>query len=206
MKFKIIDKHTEELVKGSSFLAKLKGKNADTIKMLTDNYNKDIKDFDNTVAMCFYQWFLADDKLDLSDTNSVFQITFDVINKIEDTLELCPEYWILWILKYKIISYMNFDEEQLMASLRKLIEEQNEGETMPYYMVTDVLLAHVSYSKGMRDESKAMLENLMDRYTQRVNVLTNFFEGFVIEFRNVLLRSQDDDLLDLINTIRERYF
>ncbi|MBF1167749.1 MAG: hypothetical protein HXL96_06235, partial [[Eubacterium] sulci] len=87
MNFKIIDKHTEELVKASSFLAKVKRKDANIIKMLTDNYNKDITNFDNTVVMCFYQWFLADDKLDMTDTNSIFQITFDVINKIEDTLE-----------------------------------------------------------------------------------------------------------------------
>ena len=131
MNFKIIDKHTEELVKASSFLAKVKRKDANIIKMLTDNYNKDITNFDNTVVMCFYQWFLADDKLDMTDTNSIFQITFDVINKIEDKLEKCPEYWILWILKYKIISFMNFNEDELIHSLKVLIKEQNENETMP---------------------------------------------------------------------------
>lgn len=206
MNFKIIDKHTEELVKASSFLAKVKRKDANIIKMLTDNYNKDITNFDNTVVMCFYQWFLADDKLDMTDTNSIFQITFDVINKIEDTLEKCPEYWILWILKYKIISFMNFNEDELIHSLKVLIKEQNEKETMPYYLVSDVLLAHITYSKNLKEESKAILDNLLDQYNKKITILSNFFKGYVIEFRNVLLRSQDDDLLELTNQIIGRYF
>ena len=206
MNFKIIDKHTEELVKSSSFLAKVKRKDANIIKMLTDNYNKDITNFDNTVVMCFYQWFLADDKLDMTDTNSIFQITFDVINKIEDTLEKCPEYWILWILKYKIISFMNFNEDELIHSLKVLIKEQNENETMPYYLVSDVLLAHITYSKNLKEESKAILDNLLDQYNKKITILSNFFKGYVIEFRNVLLRSQDDDLLELTNQIIGRYF
>lgn len=206
MNFKIIDKHTEELVKASSFLAKVKRKDANIIKMLTDNYNKDITNFDNTVVMCFYQWFLADDKLDMTDTNSIFQITFDVINKIEDTLEKCPEYWILWILKYKIISFMNFNEDELIHSLKVLIKEQNENETMPYYLVSDVLLAHITYSKNLKEESKAILDNLLDQYNKKITILPNFFKGYVIEFRNVLLRSQDDDLLELTNQIIGRYF
>ena len=206
MNFKIIDKHTEALVKTSSFLAKVKRKDPNIIKMLTDNYYKDITNFDNTVVMCFYQWFLADDKLDLSDTNSVFQITFDVINKIEDTLEQCPEYWILWILKYKIISFMNFNENELICSLKVLIEEQNKNKAMPYYLASDVLLAHVTYSKDLKEEAKAILENLLNQYSEKITVLPNFFKGYVIEFRNVLLRSQDDDLLELTNQIIERYF
>ena len=206
MNFKIIDKHTEELVKASSFLAKVKRKDANIIKMLTDNYNKDITNFDNTVVMCFYQWFLADDKLDMTDTNSIFQITFDVINKIEDTLEKCPEYWILWILTYKIISFMNFNEDELIHSLKVLIKEQNENETMPYYLVSDVLLAHITYSKNLKEESKAILDNLLDQYNKKITILSNFFKGYVIEFRNVLLRSQDDDLLELTNQIIGRYF
>lgn len=206
MNFKIIDKHTEELVKASSFLAKVKRKDANIIKMLTDNYNKDITNFDNTVVMCFYQWFLADDKLDMTGTNSIFQITFDVINKIEDTLEKCPEYWILWILKYKIISFMNFNEDELIHSLKVLIKEQNENETMPYYLVSDVLLAHITYSKNLKEESKAILDNLLDQYNKKITILSNFFKGYVIEFRNVLLRSQDDDLLELTNQIIGRYF
>lgn len=206
MNFKIIDKHTEELVKASSFLAKVKRKDANIIKMLTDNYNKDITNFDNTVVMCFYQWFLADDKLDMTDTNSIFQITFDVINKIEDTLEKCPECWILWILKYKIISFMNFNEDELIHSLKVLIKEQNENETMPYYLVSDVLLAHITYSKNLKEESKAILDNLLDQYNKKITILSNFFKGYVIEFRNVLLRSQDDDLLELTNQIIGRYF
>lgn len=206
MNFKIIDKHTEELVKASSFLAKVKRKDANIIKMLTDNYNKDITNFDNTVVMCFYQWFLADDKLDMTDTNSIFQITFDVINKIEDTLEKCPEYWILWILKYKIISFMNFNEDELIHSLKVLIKEQNENKTMPYYLVSDVLLAHITYSKNLKEESKVILDNLLDQYNKKITILPNFFKGYVIEFRNVLLRSQDDDLLELTNQIIGRYF
>lgn len=206
MNYKIIDKHTEEIVKASSFLAKLKGKDQSVIDMLTNKYREDITNFDNTVVMCFYQWFLADDKLDLADTNSVFQITFDVINKIEDTLELKPEYWILWILKYKIISFMNFNENELICSLEALIENQEKNEQMPYYLVSDVLLAHVYYSKDGREKAKEILSNVLVKYNEKVTVLSNFFKGFVIEFRNLLLRSAEEELLALTNEILNKYF
>lgn len=207
MKYKVVDEHTEEIIKASSFLAKIKGKDQNIINMLTNRYREDIANFDNTVVMCFYQWFLADDKLDLADTNSVFQITFDVVNKIEDTLEQKPEYWILWILKYKIISFMNFNENELICALNELIKNQEQqDEQMSYFLVSDVLLAHVCYSKGFKEKAKSILENVLIKYTKKVTILNNFFRGFVMEFRNLLLRSDEDDLLALTYEILEKYF
>jgi hypothetical protein len=101
---------------------------------------------------------------------------------------------------------MNFNEDELIHSLKVLIKEQNENETMPYYLVSDVLLAHITYSKNLKEESKAILDNLLDQYNKKITILSNFFKGYVIEFRNVLLRSQDDDLLELTNQIIGRYF
>lgn len=206
MNFIKIDGHAEEVIKTSSFLAKVKGRDEKVIEMLNKKYREDITDYDNALALCFYQWFLADDKLNLADTNSVFQITFDVINKIEDTLDQRPEYWILWILKYKIISFMNFNEDELIGNLRELIEWQDADDKMPYYIVADILLAHIYYSKGNTDQACKILENILRKYSEKVSVLHNFFEGFVIEFRNLLLRSGEENLLLLTGRIQETYF
>lgn len=207
MTFKEVDKHAEELIRASSFLAKVKGKDKEIIYMLSSKYNEDIKSYDNVLAICFYLWFLADDKLNLADTNSIFQITFDVINKIEDTLAEKPEYWILWLLKYKIISFMNFNEEELITNLKEFIRLQDlELERKQYFIVTEILLAHVYYSKNNITESKVVLGRVLEKYNEKVKVLTNFFRGFATEFNNLLLRSGEEELLHLINTILNEYF
>lgn len=207
MNFKEVDEHTEELIKVSSFLARVKGKDENVMKLLSDKYKEDITNYDNVLAMCFYQWFLADDKLNLADTNSVFQITFDVVNKIEDTLVEKPEYWILWILKYKIISFMNFNEGELITNLTELIHLQDiEPEKKQYFLVTEILLAHIYYSKNNISKSKAVLDKILERYSNKVIVLTNFFRGFTIEFINLLSRSGEEELLQLVNEILYRYF
>lgn len=206
MKYKVVDKHTEELIRASSFLAKVKGKDEKILELLTNNYQKDITNYDNVLALCFYQWFLADDKLNLADTNSIFQITFDVVNKIEDTLERTPEYWILWILKYKIISFMNFNEEELIRNLITLSSEQAQTEQQPYYITTDILLAHIYYSKGYISEAQAVIEEIFRKYSMKVTILSNFFKGYAIEFRNLLLRSGEETLLSQVNQIIDTYF
>lgn len=206
MQYLRIDRHIEQVVKTSSFLAKVKGQDKKIISMLEEQYNKDITNLDNTVAICFYQWFLADDKLDLADTNSVFQVTFDVINKLEDTLEKKPEYWILQILKYKIISFMNFNENELIENLEILTGDQKENENQPYYLVTDVLLAHICYTKDRGKYAAEILENIFNQYTEKISILNNFFKGYVIEFRNVVLRSSDDYILSLLERILNTYF
>lgn len=206
MKFRIVDKHTEELAKTSSFLAKVKGKDTRIISMLEAAYKKDVSNYDNALAMCFYQWFLADDKLNLADTNSVFQITFDVVNKIEDTLDIRPEYWILWLLKYKIISFMNFNENELIENLKLLIEKQDISGRMDYYLASEILLAHIYYTKGYYKESLSIIMGIETRYSKKICVLTHFFEGFVLEFKNVLLRSGDDELLEKVIDIQKKYF
>ena len=207
MKFKEIDKHAEGVIKTTSFMAKLKGKDERIIQLLSEKYQEDITNYDNALSVCFYQWFLADDNLNLADTNSVFQVTFDVINKIEDTLVEKPEYWILWILKYKIISFMNFSEEELIKNLKQLIQEQESDDTRKaYYIVTDILLAHIYYSKGYPDKSKEILKNVFGKYSNKVTVLTNFFKGFVIEFKNLLLRTDEKELMIMLDKILASYF
>lgn len=206
MKFKEVDKHTEELIKASSFFAKIKGKDEKTMNLLENSYRKDITNYDNVLTLCFYQWFLADDKLNLADTNSIFQITFDVINKIEDTLNDNPDYWILWILKYKIISFMNFNEEELLQNLIELTRLQDLEEQKPYYITTEILLAHVYYSKGYIAESVEVMDKVLEKYNSKVTILTEFFKGYAIEFRNLLLRSGEDQLLNRVNTVIDKYF
>lgn len=206
MDFQEVDRHIEQVVKMSAFLAKLKGNDDKVIQMLEQKYEQDVANIDSTVATCFYQWFLADDKLDLADTNSVFKVTFDVVNKLEDTLAERPDYWILWILKYKIISFMNFNENELMDNLRKLIEKQDNDEKRPYYLVTEVLLAHVCYTKDSVDEARNILEGILEKYVDKINVLSNFFKGYVSEFKNIVLRSGDDDILVLLEKIINVYF
>lgn len=144
--------------------------------------------------------------MDLADTNSVFQVTFDVVNKLEDTLERCQEYWILWILKYKIVSFMNFNENELMDNLNKLIQEQDADEKRAYYLVTEVLLAHIYYAKDRIEDSRKVLTGIFEKYTGKVNVLNQFFKGYVIEFKNVVLRSGDDDILEVLEKVLETYF
>lgn len=206
MQYIKVDRRIEQVVTTSSFLAKVKGQDKKIMTLLEAEYEKDVSNLENTVALCFYQWFLADDKLDLADTNSVFQVTFDVINKLEDTLEIRPEYWLLWILKFKIISFMNFNEYELIEDLLELKRNQEKNDLQAYYLITDVLLAHIYYSKGNLSEAVKHLENIPQVYTRKIEVLTNFFKGYVIEFKNVVLRSSDDYILRLLDNILITYF
>lgn len=206
MHFQKIDNHMEQVVKTSAFLAKVKGKDDNLIKMFEEEYQKDITDIDKVSAMCFYQWFLADSRLDLADTNSVFQVTFDVINKIDETLEKKPECWLLYILKYKIISFMNFNENDLINDIKKLIEEQEDDEMMPYYLITEVLLAHLCYATDRIGESRKILENILKKYVEKINILSEFFKGYVVEFKNLVLRSGDNDILIQLERILTIYF
>lgn len=57
MRFRVVDNHTEELIKASSFLAKIKGKDENIMVLLDDTYRKDITNYDNVLALCFYQWY-----------------------------------------------------------------------------------------------------------------------------------------------------
>lgn len=206
MQFLKIDKQIEEVVKASAFLAKLKGNDEKTMMMLENKYKEDISNLNNAVAVCFYQWFLTGENFDPTDTNSVFKLTFDVINKIEDTLEENPEYWLLLILKYKIISFMNFNEDDLILDLENLIELQSIQEKQPYYLVTNLLLANICYSKEKYEYAIEILEDILLENNERIVVLNNFFEGFLIEFRNLVLRSDDEKIQALLGEIQNRFF
>lgn len=206
LQFIPIDKHLEQVIKTSAFIAKVKGRDKNVITMLEIEYNKDITNLDNVAALCFYQWFLADDRLDLSDTNSVFQVTFNVLNILEDVLEQRPAYWILWILKFKIQSFMNFNENDLITDLETLSVMQKKCQTMPYYLVTDVLLSHICYSKDRLTYAKELLCFVLDNYSEPIHVLNHFFKGYVIEYINLVKRSGDNDILELLEKIQENFF
>lgn len=206
LQFIPIDKHLEQVVKTSAFIAKAKGQDKNVITMLEKEYEKDRTNLDNIAALCFYQWFLADDRLDLSDTNSVFQVTFNVINILDDVLEQKPVYWILWILKFKIQSFMNFNENELISDLETLSSMQKKCATMPYYLVTEVLLSHICYSKDRLVYAKDLLLYILDNYSEPINELNNFFKGYVIEYINLVKRSGDNDILELLMTIQSKYF
>lgn len=206
LQFIPIDKHLEQVIKTSAFIAKAKGQDKNVITMLEKEYDKDTTNLDSVAALCFYQWFLADDRLDLSDTNSVFQVTFNVLNILEDVLEQRPEYWILWILKFKIQSFMNFNENELISDLETLSLMQKKCTTMPYYLVTEILLSHICYSKDRLAYAKELLLYIFDNYSKPINVLNNFFKGYVIEYINLVKRSGDNDILELLIKIQDNYF
>lgn len=206
MKYLKVDKSIEQVIKTSAFLAKVKGEDKKIINMLEKEYEKDKSNLNNVAAVCFYTWFLADDKLDLADTNSVFQVTFNVLNKLDDVLEMKPEYWILWILKYKIQSFNNINEFVLIEDLKALSKNQDENEKEPYYLVTDVLLAHIYYITDKQESAKEVLELVLSRYNSKIDILQNFFRGYVIEFKNVVARSGDTDIMELLVKIINDYF
>ncbi len=206
MQYAKIDRHLEGIVKASAFLARTKGKDQHVISLLEQQYHKDAEALDNVAALCFYLWFLADDRLDLADTNSVFQVTFDVLNKLDDILETHPEHWLLWILKYKIQSFMNFNEDELICDLDLLSQKQRAGEQMPYYLVTEVLLAHICYQSDRFTYSRDILKGILETYSSKIDILGNFFKGYVAEFKNIVMRSGDDDILQLLETIEKTYF
>lgn len=201
-----LDRHIEEIIKTSGFLAKLKGQDEGVLNMLEEAYNKEITNYDNAVAVCFYHWFLADGRTDLNDTNFVFQVTFNVINKIDSVLEEREDYWILRILKYKIRSYMNFNENELIEELEELIGLQNKNEKMPYYFITELLLSHICYIRDSVDKSRELLVHILKVYHEKVTVLNNYFKGYIIEYISIAKRSGDDDILEMLYEIKERLF
>lgn len=206
IKFKEVDKTTQDLIKMSSFFAKLKGNDAEYIAKLEKRYEENEDSFEDVVVLCFYQWFLADDTLDLEDTNSVFQVTFNVLNIIDCTVDKHPEYWILWLLKYKIISFTNFDDDDFINQLKWFIGQQKHNEKRTYFLVSQILLAHVYYIKDKEKEAIEVLDNILEEYDGKISYLQQFFKGFVIEFENVVKRSGDKEILARLDAIKEKYW
>ncbi|SES84915.1 hypothetical protein [[Clostridium] polysaccharolyticum] len=201
-----IDKKIEQVIGTSSFLARVKGQDKNVLKMLREEFEKDTTNYENAVAYTYFKWFLTNGKTDLGDTNFVYEVTFSNVEALNETLEEKPEYWILWILKYKIYSYMNFDENDFINSMEILIKQQNECEKMPYYLISEVLLAHFCYTKDNTKYAKEILERVMDNYTDKITILHAFFIGIVYEFRNIAKRSGDDDILELVESVLKKFF
>lgn len=206
MVFNELDKNIEAIIRTSSILAKLKGKNDQIIKILGKEYEEDPLNMEKICAYCFYLWFLADASLDLSDTNSVFQVSFNLINIIDDVVDLKPEYWILWILKYRIQSFMSFNEEELISNLKRVLSIQRLKKYPSYFLVTDILLSHVCYLKGRYQESEDILKEVYIHYDWRIKVLKEFFKGFIHEYKNLVKRSEEGNVFELLSQIEDKYF
>lgn len=201
-----VDRNIESIIRTSSILAKLKGKDDEVIRILEKEYDDDPLNIEKICAYCFYLWFLADDRLDLSDTNSVFQVSFNLINVVDDVVEVKPEYWILYILKYRIQSFMNFNEEELISNLREVLNKQRIKKYPSYFLATDILLSHVYYLKGRYEEAEDILREVNTSYDGKIKTLKEFFKGFIDEYRNLVKRSEEGNILQLLDQIEEKYF
>ncbi|MDU5080197.1 hypothetical protein [uncultured Tissierella sp.] len=204
--FNELDKNLESIIRTSSILAKLKGKDNKLIYILEQEYKNDPFNIEKICAYCFYLWFLADDRLDLSDTNSVFQVSFNLINVVDDVVEIEPRYWILWILKYRIQSFMNFSEEELISDLKELLQIQRLKNYPSYFLVSDILLSHVYYLKGRYQEAEDILKEVNTYYEGKIKILKEFFQGFIDEYRNLVKRSEEESIMELLNQIEKEYF
>ncbi len=204
--FNELDKNLESIIRTSSILAKLKGKDDKLIYILEQEYKNDPFNIEKICAYCFYLWFLADDRLDLSDTNSVFQVSFNLINVVDDVVDIEPRYWILWILKYRIQSFMNFSEEELISDLKELLEIQRLKNYPSYFLVSDILLSHVYYLKGRYQEAEDILKEVNTYYEGKIKILKEFFQGFIDEYRNLVKRSEEESIMELLNQIEKEYF
>lgn len=204
--FNELDKNLESIIRTSSILAKLKGKDDKLIYILEQEYKNDPFNIEKICAYCFYLWFLADDRLDLSDTNSVFQVSFNLINVVDDVVDIEPRYWILWILKYRIQSFMNFSEEELISDLKELLEIQRLKNYSSYFLVSDILLSHVYYLKGRYQEAEDILKEVNTYYEGKIKILKEFFQGFIDEYRNLVKRSEEESIMELLNQIEKEYF
>ena len=206
MVFDELNNNIESIIRTSSILAKLKGKDDGIIRILEKEYEDDPLNMEKICAYCFYLWFLADDRLDLSDTNSVFQVSFNLINIVDDVVDMKPEYWILWILKYRIQSFMNFNEEELISNLNEVLNIQRLTKYPSYFLTTDILLSHVCYLRGRYKEAEDILREVTIYYDGKVKVLKEFFKGFLDEYRNLVKRSEEGNIFELLNQIEEKYF
>ena len=144
--------------------------------------------------------------MDLSDTNSVFQVSFNLINVVDDVVEIEPRYWILWILKYRIQSFMNFSEEELISDLKELLQIQRLKNYPSYFLVSDILLSHVYYLKGRYQEAEDILKEVNTYYEGKIKILKEFFQGFIDEYRNLVKRSEEESIMELLNQIEKEYF
>lgn len=204
--FNELDRNIEAIIRTSSILVKLKGKNDELIKILEQEYEEDSLNIEKICAYCFYLWFLADDSLDLSDTNSVFQVSFNLINIIDDVVDVKPEYWILWLLKYRIQSFMSFNEEELICNLKTMLRIQRLTKYPSYFLATDILLSHVCYLKGRYQESEEILREVTVYYEGKITILKEFFKGFIDEFKNLVKRSEEGNVFELLIQIEDKYF
>lgn len=204
MDFIKVDKKIEEIVKTTSFLVKLK-ENDNQLEDLLSSSPLNEDNYISSVAICFYYCFLIE-KNSFENNDEIFETPYDIIEKIQNILEENPEYWILWILKYKIISHINYDETELISNLETLIKLQNDCYNQPYFIVTEILLSKILYCKGERNKAALILEHILTKYTERILILNGFFKGFILEFKHLLLRTNDTIMINLVNTIFEKYF
>lgn len=205
-KFVSLTENIVSIIRMSNALVKLKGNDPKLEEELKMAMEKDSDNLEKVCAYVFYLWFHMDNQLDLEDANAVFKVSINVVDIIDGVLLKHPEYWILAVLKYRIRSFMNFEEKTLVMELKNLVEEQRKRKYPPYFLVTDVLLSFAYFSLGDFNLAKKSLEEIFQVYQGKVTSLPEFFGQFIDEYRNIIHRSPDGDILDLLNKVDRVYF
>lgn len=205
-KFCVIDDSVEEAIRGASFLAKVKGMDPEVEEHFKNAIQKDPNNLEKICAYCFYLWFQVDEHLDVNDTNTLFKVSIHVVDTIDELLYDHPEYWILQVLKYRIRSFMNFEDEEQIKQIEYLIDIQNDGNYPSYFLVMDILLSFSYFNIGDYDKAYITLENIPSRYKGKITVLKEFFYQYIEEYKNILIRSPEDRIIKILDEISKGYF
>ncbi len=205
-KFCIIDDSVEEAIRGASFLAKVKGMDPEVEEHFKNAIQKDPNNLEKICAYCFYFWFQVDEHLDVNDTNTLFKVSIHVVDTIDELLYEHPEYWILQVLKYRIRSFMNFEDEEQIKQIEYLIDIQNDGNYPSYFLVMDILLSFSYFNIGDYDKAYITLKNIPSRYKGKITVLKEFFYQYIEEYKNILIRSPEDRIIKILDEISKGYF
>lgn len=204
--FQLIDSKVEEIIRMSSLLARIKGKNLEVEKALKEAIINDPKNMEKVCAYGFYMWFQVDENLDLDDTNTVFKVSINIVDILDELLYDYPEYWILQILKYRIRSFMNFEEKEQISEIKELIAVQRKKKYPSYFLTMDILLSFSYFSIGQYDQALSVLEEIFEIYDGKVHILKEFFHQFIEEYRNIIMRSPEDRIWKILEKISIEYF
>lgn len=194
------------IIRFSNTLVKLKGSNSKLEENLKQAMEEDPDQLEKVVAYVFYLWFQVDNRLDLEDTNAVFKVSIQLVDIIDGVLIHHPEYWILQLLKYRIRSFMHFEEKTMVKDLQNLVAIQHEGDYPSYFLTMDILLSFAYFGLGDFKQAQETLDAIFPIYKGKITVLEEFFLQFIDEYRNIIKRSPDPEILDRLNKIQGLYF
>lgn len=206
IKFQPLDRKVEQIIRTSSALAKLKGRNSKVEDEMKEIVNQDPNNLENVIAYTFYLWFLFNDRLDLDETDTVFKVSVNVVNVINEVLYDNKELWILQLLKYRIRSFMNFENENGIEELKELLASQREDRYPSYFLAMDILISFSYFQVGDFEQAIVSLEEIFNNYEGKIDYLNEFFYQFIEEYRNIIKRSPVDKISSLLDEIEEEYF